>query len=144
MSTVRHLDQCQCDGHPGEADWRVDWSCAARHGADAGRNAKVDDVRVSASILALAAICGAAAAQAGELEAGQQLAQSRCAPCHVVGPWRGDVFAVAPPFEAIARKFPGGTADLIDAISGPHPRMNFRPTESEARVIAVYIRSLAP
>jgi len=137
------FDQDQCGGRLREADWCVDWRRTAGH-ADAGRKTEVDDVRVLVSILAFAASCGIMAAQAGELEAGQKLAQNRCAACHVVGNWRGDVVAVAPPFEAIARKYPTGTEDLVIAMLGPHPRMNFRPTESEARAIALYMRSLVP
>jgi len=101
-------------------------------------------VRLFVCILGLAALGAATAAQAGDVEAGRRLAQSRCAACHVVGNWRGDVLAAAPPFEAIARKFPVGTADLIVALRGPHRMMNFRPTQSEADDLAAYMRSLAP
>jgi len=101
-------------------------------------------VKLSVYILSVVALCAATAARAGDAEAGRQLAQSRCAACHAVGHWQGDVVAAAPPFEVLARKFPGGTTDLIIALRGPHRMMNFRPTQSEADDIAAYIRSLAP
>ncbi len=101
-------------------------------------------MKPSVFILGLAAICAATAAQAGDVDAGRQLAQSRCAACHVVGAWKGDQFAQAPPFEVIARKFPAESADLIVALRGPHRMMNFQPTQSEADDIAAYIRSLSP
>ncbi len=93
--------------------------------------------------LGVAGVLAATAAHAGDAEIGRQLAQSRCAPCHVVGEWRGDVFAQAPPFQTIARKFPADGADLIIALRGPHAKMNFRPSYGEAADIAAYIRSLA-
>ncbi len=83
----------------------------------------------------------ATAADAGDANTGLRLAQSRCAACHIVGRWQGDVFADAPPFALIARKLPG--ADLTIALRGPHQKMNFRPSENEADDIAAYIRSLA-
>lgn len=93
-------------------------------------------------LLLAAAACTVARAQAGDLKIGKRLAESRCAPCHVVGPWRGDVQAQAPPFAVIAQKFP--SAALVIGLRGPHDKMNFRPTQREAEDIAEYIRSLAP
>ncbi len=93
-------------------------------------------------VLALSLACAVTAARAGDAEIGRQLAQSRCAACHVVGPWQGDVFADAPPFEVIARKFPADGGDLIIALRGPHQKMNFSPSHREAEDIAEYIRSL--
>jgi mono/diheme cytochrome c family protein len=100
-------------------------------------------MKPSISVLSLAGVLIATAAIAGDADAGRQLAEGRCAACHVTGPWRGDVFADAPPFEAIARKFPGEGADLIVALRGPHQKMNFRPSRGEADDIAAYIHSLA-
>ena len=94
-------------------------------------------------LLAAAASCVAGSVQAADVETGRRLAQSRCAPCHVIGPWRGDEQAAAPPFAVIAQKFPSNTA-LILGLRGPHQKMNFRPSQSEADDIAAYIRSLAP
>ena len=95
------------------------------------------------AVLSIAAVLSATAAFAGDAESGRQLAQSRCAACHVTGPWRADVFADAPPFEVIARKFPVEGAGLIVALRGPHQKMNFRPSQGEADDIAAYIHSLA-
>jgi cytochrome c len=100
-------------------------------------------VKQSIFLVAIAASYALASAQAADVENGRRLAQSRCAPCHVVGAWRGDEQAVAPPFAVIAQKFPSNTA-LILGLRGPHQKMNFRPTQSEADDIAKYIRSLAP
>ena len=100
-------------------------------------------MRPSIAVLSLAAVLSATAAVAGDAEIGRRLAQSRCAVCHVTGPWRADVFADAPPFEVIARAFPDEGGGLIVALRGPHQKMNFRPSQSEADDIAAYIRSLA-
>ena len=101
-------------------------------------------MKLYASLLSVAAVSVATAACAGDAEAGRNLAQARCAPCHSVGQWQGEVMAQAPPFVVIARKFPAGTADLVVALRGPHRMMNFRPTQGEADDIAAYIRSLVP
>jgi len=100
-------------------------------------------MKPSISVLSVAAVLAATAAVAGDVEAGRRLAQSRCEACHVTGPWRADVFADAPPFEVIARKFPAEGTGLIVALRGPHQKMNFRPSRDEADDIAAYIRSLA-
>lgn len=100
-------------------------------------------MKQSIFLLAAAASYALASAQAADVERGRRLAQSRCAPCHVVGQWRGDEQADAPPFAVIAQKFPSHTA-LILGLRGPHQKMNFRPTQSEADDIAEYIRSFGP
>ncbi len=94
-----------------------------------------------AMLLAVAATCAATSAPAGDAEIGEQLAKSRCAPCHEVTPWSRNEQADAPPFTVIAQKFPSGAA-LILGLRGPHRKMNFRPTHSEADDIAAYIQSL--
>ena len=98
-------------------------------------------MRVFIRVIGLAAVVATTTAEAGDANVGLRLAQSHCAACHVVGRWQGDVLADAPPFPVIARKFPA--ADLTIALRGPHPKMNFRPSQSEASDIAEYIRSLA-
>jgi mono/diheme cytochrome c family protein len=100
-------------------------------------------MRLSVYVLSLAAALVATAASAGDADTGRQLAQGRCAACHATGRWQGEVFADAPPFEVIARKFPADGAGLIVALRGPHQKMNFRPSQREADDIAAYIRSLA-
>jgi len=99
-------------------------------------------LKVLLYVLTLAGSFAVAAANAEDVEAGRRLAESRCAPCHTVGPWRRDDVADAPPFEVMARKFPE-SASLVAALRGPHRKMNFRPTQAEAENIAGYIRSLA-
>jgi mono/diheme cytochrome c family protein len=99
-------------------------------------------MRPSISVLSLALVLTATAAMAGDAVAGRQLAQSRCAACHATGRWQGEVFADAPPFVVIARKFPASQGSLIVALRGPHQKMNFRPSQGEADDIAAYIRSL--
>ena len=94
-------------------------------------------------LVAAATACTVASAHAGDVEIGRRLAESRCAPCHEIGAWRGDKQAEAPPFAVIARKFPSDAA-LMLGLRGPHEKMNFRPTQREADDIAEYIRSLAP
>ncbi len=101
------------------------------------------NVKQSALLLAVAATCAAMNARAGDAAVGRQLAQSRCAPCHEVTPWTRNEQADAPPFAVIARQYPSNAA-LILGLRGPHRKMNFRPTHSEADDIAEYIRSLAP
>lgn len=100
-------------------------------------------MKPSISVLSLAAVLTATTAIAGDADAGRLLAQSRCAACHATGRWQGEVFADAPPFAVIARKFPAGEAGLIISLRGPHQKMNFRPSQREADDIAAYIRSLA-
>ncbi len=94
-------------------------------------------------LLSLAALVVATAVHAGDADAGRRLAQDRCAACHAIGRWQGEVFADAPPFAVIARTFTG-SADLMVALRGPRHKMNFRPSQGEANDIAAYIRSLAP
>lgn len=92
-------------------------------------------------VLVIAAIGAPPAARAGNAEIGRQLAERRCAPCHVVDRSVGNVVSDAPPFATIAREFPPDA--LMVVVRGPHERMNFRPTQSEAEDIAEYIRALA-
>ncbi len=90
-------------------------------------------------VLAVALIpCGAFAADADN---GRRLAQSHCAGCHIVAPGARSEVAAAPPFEAIARKY-GEAAAVAQAITGPHPRMNFAPPPADAADIAAYIATL--
>jgi mono/diheme cytochrome c family protein len=94
------------------------------------------------SVVGLVALLIPMTADAGDTKHGAQLAQGRCAACHIVGRWQGDVFADAPPFEVIARKFSADGEDLIAILRRPHRKMNFRPSQSEADDIATYIRSM--
>ncbi len=95
-----------------------------------------------AFLLTLAVSCASTGAWAGDAAIGRRLAESRCAPCHAVGAWKGDEQADAPPFVVIARKFPPDSGSLIVALRGPHHKMNFRPSQKEADDIAEYMRTL--
>ncbi len=100
-------------------------------------------VKAYTLVAALAVISAAPPGWAGDADIGRRLAQSRCAPCHVVGRPSDGELSAAPPFAVIARKFPAGSGSLIVALRGPHPKMNFSPTQREAEDIAEYIRTLA-
>jgi mono/diheme cytochrome c family protein len=88
----------------------------------------------------LTALSGAAFA--GDVEAGRRLAELRCAACHIVGPGPRDELAESPPFDVIARKFGGNTDALAFNLVGPHARMNFSLTPTDAANVAEYIVSL--
>jgi mono/diheme cytochrome c family protein len=82
-----------------------------------------------------------AAAQGADAQAGQRLAQLRCIACHVVGPNRERVVAEAPPFPAIARKFANDRDALVMNLRGPHAKMNFGLSQSDAENVAAFITS---
>jgi hypothetical protein len=48
----------------------------------------------------------------------------------------GLIFAQAPPFETIARRFGANSELLVAAVRGPHPKMNFAPTRRETNDLA--------
>lgn len=78
-----------------------------------------------------------------EAEAGRQLAQLRCSPCHIVAPNQRQEIADAPPFEVIGRKFGFNSDLLVMNLMGPHAKMNFSLRRSDADNIAAYIATLA-
>jgi mono/diheme cytochrome c family protein len=83
------------------------------------------------------------AAVAADQEAGQRLAQQRCAACHTVGTNpRQEIVADAPPFEVIGRKFGFDADALVMNLMGPHRKMNFSLRRTEADDIAAYIGTL--
>ncbi len=94
--------------------------------------------------LVLAGAAAAIDARAADAEAGQRLAQTHCAACHMVAPHARNEAADAPPFEAIGRKYGHDAGAISVAISGPHPKMNFSPQPPEAADIAAYIATLTP
>ena len=90
-------------------------------------------------LAAMSAASGAVAADSGH---GQVLAQSHCAPCHIIAPnQRGEV-AAAPPFDVIGRKHGFDVEMLAQAMRAPHPKMNFSPSAADAADIAAYIGTL--
>jgi cytochrome c2 len=78
-----------------------------------------------------------------DAEAGQRLAQLRCAACHIVPPSRREELADAPPFEMIGRKFGFDFDMLVSNLMGPHAKMNFSLGRSDAENIAASIGTLA-
>lgn len=84
-----------------------------------------------------------ASAHAADVQAGDQLARLRCIACHIVAPNQGQEVAEAPPFETIARKFAADPDALVLNLMGPHAKMNFGLSRSDAENVAAYIRTLA-
>jgi mono/diheme cytochrome c family protein len=82
-------------------------------------------------------------AHAGDVNAGQRLAQLRCAACHIVDRSQRNEIADAPPFVAIGRKFDFNSDSLVFALMGPHAKMNFSLTKRDADDVAEYIATLA-
>jgi len=82
------------------------------------------------------------AAQAADAQAGNRLAQLRCAACHIVAPNQRGEIAEAPPFETIARKFVTAPDALVMNLMGPHAKMNFGLRQSDAEDVAAYIGTL--
>jgi mono/diheme cytochrome c family protein len=91
----------------------------------------------------LASIFFPAIALADDVDAGREIAQRRCASCHVIAPHQGNEVAIAPPFVTIARKNGFGVEMLAYSILEPHPRMNLAITRREANDVAAYILSFA-
>jgi mono/diheme cytochrome c family protein len=81
-------------------------------------------------------------ARAADASRGRQVAEQRCAGCHIVAPNQRNEVAEAPPFETIARKFSSRGDALAFSLLGPHPKMNFSPTRREADDVAAYLRTL--
>ena len=93
-------------------------------------------------LLVAVAFCAtpAFAADAGR---GKDIAEHQCAACHQVAPHQRNELADAPPFELIGRKNGFDAAALAFGLLGPHPKMNFSPSQSDAADVAAYISTLA-
>ena len=85
---------------------------------------------------------GAQSVSAAEAEKGKRIAQSQCAPCHIVVPMQRRELSNSPPFDQIARKNDLNPAMLAYLILSPHPRMNMGLSREEADDLAAYITSL--
>jgi mono/diheme cytochrome c family protein len=86
-----------------------------------------------------------AAAQGADIQAGSRLAQLRCAACHIVATNaanRMGEIAEAPPFETLSRRFASYPDMLVLNLMGPHSKMNFRLTRTDAEDVAAYIATL--
>ena len=85
---------------------------------------------------------GAQSVSAADAEKGKRIAQSRCAPCHIVVPLQRRELSNSPPFDQIARKNDLNPEMLAYLILSPHPRMNMTLSREEADDLATYITSL--
>jgi mono/diheme cytochrome c family protein len=85
----------------------------------------------------------AAPAFAADLGRGKDIAEHQCAACHQVAPHPRNGLADAPPFELIGRKNGFDAAALAFALLGPHPKMNFSPSQQNAEDVAAYISTLS-
>jgi cytochrome c len=84
-----------------------------------------------------------ASAFGGDSVRGKRVSEDRCAVCHVVGRGLSGIFADAPPFEVIGRKYGFNQDTLVSALVGPHAKMNFALRGREADDVAAYIATLA-
>ena len=91
--------------------------------------------------LVIAANFGVPSVLAADADQGKRVAQSRCAPCHIVVPSQRQELAKSPPFDQIARRNVQ-RGDVGVLILSPHPRMNMALSREEADDLAAYIASL--
>jgi hypothetical protein len=87
-------------------------------------------VGLSASLV-IAANFGGPSVLAADADKGNRIAQSRCAPCHIVVPIQRQELAKSPPFDQIARRNDFNAEMLAYLILGPHPRMNMALSREE-------------
>ena len=93
-------------------------------------------------LLVIAAEFGAPSVLAADAHQGKRIAQSRCAPCHIVVPMQRQELAKSPPFDQIARRNDFNAEMLAYLILSPHPRMNIALSREESDDLAAYIASL--
>jgi mono/diheme cytochrome c family protein len=89
------------------------------------------------------AVSLSSAALAADPDKGKDIAQTQCAACHVIAPFRRNEVADAPPFDVIGRKNGFDADTLAFSMLEPHPKMNFTLTRREAADVAAYISTLA-
>jgi mono/diheme cytochrome c family protein len=85
----------------------------------------------------------AAPAFAADAGRGKDIAEHQCAACHQVAQHQGNELADAPPFELIGRKNGFDAAAVAFALLGPHPKMNFSPSQRDAADVAAYFGTLS-
>ena len=83
-----------------------------------------------------------APALAGDADKGKRIAQSRCAPCHIVVLMQRQELSKSPLFDQIAKRNDLTSETLTYLILSPHPRMNMSVSREEADDLAAYIISL--
>ncbi len=93
-------------------------------------------------LLVAVTVC-ATPAFAADASRGKDVAEHQCAACHQVAPHQRNELADAPPFELIGRKNGFDAAALAFALLGPHPKMNFSPSQRDAADVAAYISTLS-
>ncbi|WP_228866345.1 c-type cytochrome [Roseibium aggregatum] len=99
-----------------------------------------------ATLMAVAALFGTSAAEAGDAAAGKALALQWCSACHLVSEDQDRASSASlPSFYDIA-KDPGWTEEkLATFLADPHPQMpNMTLGNIEIANLASYIESLAP
>ena len=92
--------------------------------------------------LVIATEFGLPSVLAADADQGKRIAQSRCAPCHIVVPMQRQELAKSPPFDQIARRNDFNAEMLAYLILSPHPRMNIALSREESDDLAAYIASL--
>lgn len=97
--------------------------------------------------LALIAATGTAAQESRLAARGRVILAEKCARCHAIGRADASPHKEAPPFRAVARKYPVDqlAEALAEGIVTGHPAMpEFTFTPREIAAILAYLRTLAP
>jgi len=108
------------------------------------RSARFDYLHAATLAFALL-VPGAARAQGGLVNFGQDIAQRLCATCHAIGSAERSPLPIAPAFRHIEPRVDLSemTLKLQEGIIGGHPEMPvFKLTEPEARALVAYMRSI--
>jgi mono/diheme cytochrome c family protein len=95
--------------------------------------------------MALAAAFPTTAARAGDAVAGQEIARTWCAACHVVDDAQQSGNAAVPTFAEIAGRPGFDEKTLGEFLADPHPKMpDMSLTRGEIDNLGAYFASLAP
>ena len=100
-----------------------------------------------AGSLAVQGASGAAAQETRLAQRGKAILSEKCARCHAVGRTDASPLKEAPPFRAVARKYPVDqlAEALAEGIVTGHPAMpEFTFAPREVAAILAYLRTLAP
>lgn len=95
----------------------------------------------------LAASGGAGAQETRLAQRGKAILADKCARCHAIGSAGASPLKEAPPFRAVARKYPVDqlAEALAEGIVTGHPAMpEFAFSPREVAAILAYLRTLAP
>jgi mono/diheme cytochrome c family protein len=103
------------------------------------------DTITGLAMIALAAALPASAARAGDAAAGQEIARTWCAACHIVDESQQSGSAAVPTFAEIAGRPGFDEKTLAEFLADPHPKMpDMALTRGEIDNLGAYIASLAP